>query len=115
MGRFTGIPALSASGLDPAQARLLAALKENVELLTGSRGEAGGFSRAITRGQLNIRPLPEATYRNATAQGDGVNISGVNVVTLEDYRRALNDIQRLAQDVEVLRQYVAALANQLRG
>jgi len=115
MGRFTGIPALPASGLEPAQARLLSALKENVELLTGSRGEADNFSRALTQGQLSIRPLPEANYRNSTAQGDGFNIQGADVASLEDYRRALNDTQRLAQDVEVLRQYVAALANQLRG
>jgi hypothetical protein len=115
MGRFTGIPALPASGLEPAQARLLAALKENVELLTGSRGELDGFSRALTQGQIRLSPLPQADFTGVTATGDGFTIQGANVAALEDYQRALQDIQRLGRDVEVLRQYVVALANQLRG
>ena len=115
MGRFSGIPALPASGLDPAQARLLSALKENVELLTGSRGEPDGFSRALTQGQIRLPPLPQGNFTGITATGDGFNIQGVNVVSLEDYQRALQDIQRLGEDVAVLRQYIAALANQLRG
>jgi hypothetical protein len=115
MARFTGIPALPISGLDPAQARVLSALKENVELLTGGRGEPGGISRAITRGQFNLPPLPQGGFGNLTAQGDGFSLQGVDVVSLQDYRRALDDIQRLARDVEALQQYVRTLTQQLRG
>ena len=115
MSRFSGIPAIPFTGLDPATARVLSSLKENVELLTGGRGEEGQISRALTRGQVNLRPLPQPAFGNMTAQADGFNIQGADVVSLSDYRRALDDIQRLARDVEVLRQYVDTLTQQLRG
>jgi hypothetical protein len=115
VSRFTGIPAIPFTGLDPAQARVLSAIKENVELLTGGRGEEGQTSRALTRGQINLRPIPQPAFGNITAQADGFNIQGADVVSLSDYRRALDDIQRLARDVEVLRQYVDTLTKQLRG
>lgn len=115
MARFTGIPSLPPAGLDPAQARLLSAIKENVELLTGTRGEQDRASRALTRGQVNIRNLPEAQFRNLTARGDGIALSGAEMPTLQDYTRALQDIQRLSQDVDTLREYVQTLITQLRG
>ena len=115
MSRFSGIPSIPVTGLEPAQARLFSAIKENVELLTGQRGEQGASSAALTRGQVNLRDVPEGSYRNATAQGDGFSIQGSEVVSLADYRRALDDIQRLARDVQTLREYVRVLANQLRG
>ena len=129
MPRFSGIPAIPFTGLDPATARVLSSLKENVELLTGGRGEEGQISRALTRGQVNLRPLPQPAFGNMTAQADGVGVvtsvsfdpnTGLSgetgtTVSIDDYRRALDDIQRLARDVEVLRQYVDTLTKQLRG
>lgn len=115
MARFSGIPSVPITGLEPAQARLFSAIKENVELLTGQRGTQAAGSAALTRDQINIRALPEGVFRNVTAQGDGFNIQGSEVVALADYRRALDDIQRLAQDVRTLREYVSVLTNQLRG
>jgi len=50
MSRFTGIPVVPTSGLSGLQANLFGALKENVELLTGTRGETGLTSRALIRG-----------------------------------------------------------------
>ena len=129
MSRFTGIPAIPFTGLDPAQARVLSAIKENVELLTGGRGEEGQTSRALTRGQINLRPVPQPAFGNPTARGDGIGVvtsvsfdpnTGLSgetgtTVSIDDYRRALDDIQRLARDVEALRQYVDTLTQQLRG
>ena len=129
MSRFSGIPAVPFTGLDPAQARVLSAIKENVELLTGGRGESDGASRALTRGQINVQPLPQPAFGNPTARGDGVGVvtsvsfdpnTGLSgetgtTVSIDDYRRALDDIERLARDVQTLQQYVRTLVQQLRG
>ena len=37
--RYSGIPAVPTTGVDEWQVRMLSAIKENVELLAGIRGE----------------------------------------------------------------------------
>ena len=113
--RFTAIPAIPQTGIDEWQLRLLSALKENVELLTGTRGEEDRSSVALVRSRLNVSPPPAQTMTRVSAQGAGVTVSGVSIPTLEDYGRLLSDTQRLANDVAVLRATVATLVNQLRA
>ena len=113
--RFTAIPALPQSGVDEWQLRVLSAIKENVELLTGPRGEEDRNSVALVRSRLNVSPPAAQTMTQVSAQGSGVTVSGVNIPTLDDYGRLLSDTQRLANDVAALRATVEALVNQLRA
>lgn len=123
MARFVGLPDVPI-GVDAWQAQILDGLKQNVELLTGGRGEADRASQAITKGDLELRPLPESTVSlsaRLTAQGAGFEIEGQKLVSLDDYAKLLNDFnqlladfQSLAVEVEQLNRYVNILVQQLK-
>lgn len=113
--RYTAIPAVPIVGIEEWQSRLLNALKENVELLTGTRGESDLASLAINRARLSVSVPPTQEMVQVSAQGSGVTISGTNVPVLEDYNQLIVDVQRLANDVANLRATVEVLITQLRG
>jgi len=113
--RYTAIPTVPLVGVEEWQSQLLNALKENVELLTGTRGEPDFASVAINRSRLNVAVPPEQQLARIKAQGSGVTLGGANVPILEDYNQALTDIQTLANDVANLRATVEVLITQLRG
>lgn len=115
MARFTGIPSLPQSNIDAWQMSLLGALKENVELLTGSRGEADAASRALLRGQFTVSQPPAPQFIALSARGAGLTVSGVQVPSLTDYVALLRDVQLLANDVSRLRATVDTLIQQLRA
>lgn len=115
MARFIGIPALPEQGLDESQYQLLDALKQNVELVTGTRGENDSASAAVTKGSLTVSQPPAQQMTNVSATGAGVTISNVQVPTLADYGALRRDVQTLAADVANLRATVATLVSQLRG
>jgi hypothetical protein len=94
---------------------MLNALKENVDLLTGARGEKDGASRAITKASVTITSVPAQSMRQVTAQGAGVNIEGAVVPALQDYVELLKNVQSLANDVASLRDTLNTLIGQLRG
>lgn len=114
MARFYGIPAVSYETIDPMVARVLSALKENVELLTGQRGEVGLDSVAVTRGQITA-PYAEAEFSGLTATGAGLQLANGAVPQYDDYVKLLRDVQLLAYDVAVLRSTVNVLLAQLRS
>jgi hypothetical protein len=113
MARFSGIPSVTLEDPDPQLARILYALKENVELLTNQRGEPDRASVALLSGSITTSQA-SSTYSGLTAKGVGTEVSGVAVPLLADYVKALQDIQTLAYDVAVLRNTVNALIAQLR-
>ena len=107
---FSAVPNITQDGISPAQFILLSALKENVELLIGSRGDA---TRAVVRGQVTVRTL-DGSSTNISAQGSGVNASGVAVPSLEDYRKLLGDVKQLNQNMELIRDTLNLLIRQIR-
>jgi len=113
--RYTAIPAVPLVGVEEWQSQLLNALKENVELLTGTRGEPNQASAAINVAQLSVAAPSEQTMQQVSANGSGVTISGTNVPVLEDYSQLITDVQKLANDVASLRATVEILIIQLRG
>lgn len=115
MARFTGIPDIPQGNIDEWQYRTLDAIKQNVELLAGIRGETDGASAAILRSAVTTRAPTSSNFQALSARGSGFTISGVQVVALEDYTLLLRDFQALAQDVADLRATVASLINQIRG
>ena len=115
MARFTAIPNPPQSEMSSWQYQMLGAIKENVELLTGSRGEKDGASRAVTKASITVTQAPVQTMRQITAQGAGVNLSGAVVPAMEDYVELLKNVQALANDVASLRATLNTLITQLRG
>lgn len=113
--RYTAVPAVPLVGIDEWQSQLLNAIKENVELLIGARGETDRASAALNRASLNVSVPPVQTMVRVSANGNGVTISGANVPVIEDYTQLLSDVQRLANDVANLRATVEILITQLRG
>ena len=55
--RFTSVPAVPQGGFTDYQTVLIGAVKENIELLTGLRGEADVVSKAITQGQVTVNQM----------------------------------------------------------
>ena len=115
MARFSPIPNVPQSGVDFWQVQTLSAMKENLELLTGTGGELDGASRALTKGSVTVEGAPTQTMTRVTATGTGFTISGVQVPSLVDYTKLVTNVQQLANDVASLRATVNALLNQLRG
>lgn len=114
MSRFAGVPEIPAS-LDEWEFRTLSALKQNIELLAGTRGEIDGSSRAVIRSDISVRPPGTPQFQALSARGNGVSIASVSVPTADDYAALLGDFVRLSQDVAVLRVTLTILINQLRG
>ena len=115
MARFSAIPNPPQSEMSGWQYYMLNALKENVELLTGARGEKDGASRAITKAAITVTQAPAQTMRQVTAQGAAVNLDGAVVPAMDDYTELLKNVQSLANDVAALRATLNALIGQLRG
>jgi|GEM_PF-1674595 len=113
--RYTAVPAVPLVGVEEWQSQILNALKENVELLTGTRGEPDLASAAVNIARLAVSVPPVQTMQRVSANGSGVTISGANVPILEDYNQLLTDVQKLANDVANLRATVEILITQLRG
>ena len=113
--RYTAVPAVPLVGVEEWQSQLLNALKENVELLTASRGEPDLASAALTRSSVRVAVPPAQTLTQVSARGAGVSLSGTNVPILEDYTALVNDVQRLANDVANLRATVEVLITELKG
>lgn len=92
------------------------AVKQNIELLTGQRGQTS--SRAILTGQLSLNAVPELSMRQVTATGAGIAVnSGTStvVVTQADYVKLIVDVQTLANDVAAIRATLNSLLEQLKG
>jgi hypothetical protein len=115
MSRFTGIPSLPQVGVEEWQSRILGAMKQNIELLIGTRGEQDASSRAVLKSGIAITRAPEPTLRAVSAVGSGFTISGAQVPSLSDYQALVRDVQSLTNDVAQLRAAVNTLISQLRS
>lgn len=115
MARFTAIPAVPQGGITDWQSVLISSVKENVELLTGLRGEADLQSKAITQGQITVNQMSSQNLKQVSAKGAGFTISGQEVAGLDDYGKLITDVQTLANDLAYTRAVVNALIKQLKG
>ncbi len=111
MARFTAIPNPPQSEMSSWQYQMLGAIKENVELLVGARGEKDGASRAITKAAITVIQAPEQSMRQVTAQGTAVNLEGAIVPAMDDYIELLKNVQALANDVASIRATLNTLSS----
>ncbi len=106
--RFVATPEVpTGGGLLDWQAVLFSAMKENIELLTGTRGEGDLISRAIVRGdiastRLGTQSMHTAQHYNEMATADAL-------VAIR------NDMQNLANDVYHTRNAFNDLIKELTG
>jgi len=119
MSRFTGIPVVPTSGLSGLQANLFGALKENVELLTGTRGEDGLTSRALIRGDVTVSklgPQDMGSVQNISPDGYvGPHVNANEIASLAAFRGLRNDVQQLANDLYYTRRALDLLIENFGG
>lgn len=117
--RFTSVPAVPQGGFTDYQTVLIGAVKENVELLTGLRGEVDTASKAVTQGQVTVNEMGQQKLQQTSAKGTGsvITISGTayELANLDDVRKLIVDVQTLAGDVAEMRATLNFLLRQLKG
>lgn len=110
---FSAMPPVPMVGLDSFIAAFMLSTKQNVELLTGQYGDVR--FRSVLKGQITVQPA-SGSLLQLTAKGTGLDVAGAGFApALADYQEALKSVQLLANDVEVIRQTLNALINQLRA
>lgn len=112
MPNFTPIRDVPQQGLSEWEFSLLSALKENVEVMTGTR-QSG--VHVLTNDMVSVQPQDVQQMKQVTATGAGINISGSLVAEYNDYVKLINNVQTLANDVARLQYVVNSLLNVLRG
>lgn len=115
--QFTAIPSLPQVGLQPWQVGFYSAIKENLEMLTGSRSGASNARAAVTVGSIAVTAPPTQNMTTVTAEGVSVGLKDekVSVPTADDYAKLISNVQTLANDVANLRNTVDILIRQLKG
>lgn len=115
MPKFQGIPAIPNEKIPQWQYDLLSAMKENLEILMGSRGPG----RAVTNDRIGVAAQNFQVMTQVSARGDYVNTTaGLNASgapTVADYIKLLNDVQQLATDVGKIQDALNALLQNTRA
>ena len=119
-GRFVATPELPGEGLLLSQAILFGAIKENVELLTGTRGESDLASRALVRGDITVALVGQQDMTQVTPRSPQgylhSAISGTDeVASLTALRALTDDVQVLANDLYRTRLALDTLIRNLGG
>ena len=93
--RFVGIPAIPLQDMADWEAQVFHSIKENVELLCGSRGEADEASKAITKGNISVSSMEQQSMRvisGIAALADLVDATQVLANDLAEQRDTLNTL-----------------------
>ena len=101
MARFAGIPAIPTTDMADWESQVFHAIKENVELLCGTRGEADEASKAVTKGNISVSSMEQQDMRV---------VSGI--AALADLVEA---VQTLANDLAEQRDTLNTLIEQLKA
>lgn len=118
MTRYTAIPEIPlGGGMTDWMFAVLSSMKENIDLLTGQRGESDGASTVLAKSSITVNPVPEMGLKQMSAAGVGYTLSpqGIQVPSLEDHSKLIQDVRTLAGDVANLRATVNTLIAQLKG
>ena len=112
---FAPIPSVPQVGLQPWQWSFYNAIKENVELLTGSRNGTSEGNRAVTTDMITVKPAPDQKMQRVTAEGASYKIQEVVVPSVDDYSKLITNVQTLANDVAAIQQTLNVLIQQLKA
>ena len=100
MARFVGIPSIPTTDMADWESQVFHAIKENVELLCGTRGEADEASKAVTKGNISVSSMEDQDMKV---------VSGI--VNLQDMA---DTVQTLANDLAEQRNTLNTLIEQLK-
>jgi hypothetical protein len=117
--RFVATPEVPLTGIPEIQANILTSLKENIELLTATRGEAGSESRAVARGDINVAQLGTqslVSVQNVSPEGfSGTHVDANEIASLVAFRALKTDVQILANDLANTRAALNLLIRNMTG
>jgi hypothetical protein len=115
--QFPAIPSLPQVGLQPWQVHFYSAIKENLEMLNGSRNGVDSSNQIVTKGQITVAVPPTQNMTRVTAEGFAISLKDeqTSVPTADDYAKLISNVQTLANDVANLRATVEVLIKQLKG
>lgn len=98
---FVALPSIPTSGLSDAEFQLLAAISQNLGLLTGQ--SLAGY-KAVTSGQLTLSSAPAGNAQSVSITGTANDLANIAI-----------SLQTLINDVQSLRDTVNILIAQLRS
>ncbi len=110
---YAPLPSVPQVGIPEWQFQFLNGVKQNIEILTGQRGDTG--FQSLIAGQVGVRPMGDLNLKQVTATGAGFTISGVQVASLDDYAKLIVDVQTLIGDVAYIKDVLNTLITQLRS
>jgi len=117
--RFVATPEVPLTGIPEIQANILTSLKENIELLTATRGELGSESRVVARGDINVAQLDTqslVSVQNISPEGyTGTHVDSREIASLAAFRGLKTDVQTLANDLADTRAALNLLIRNMTG
>jgi predicted ATP-dependent serine protease len=117
--RFVATPEIPTTGIPELMANILSALKENVELLTATRGEPNSESRVVARGDITASQLDTqslVSVQNVSPPGfTGPHVDANQIASLAAINGLKNDVQTLANDLAETRIALNLLIRNMTG
>ena len=97
------------------QAVLFSAMKENIELLTGTRGEADLASMAIVRGDITVEQVGDQEMGTINTSHNLTPTAFNECAPLDAFTDLRDDVQLLANDLYYTRQALDLLIRNVTG
>ncbi|WP_299077069.1 hypothetical protein [uncultured Paraglaciecola sp.] len=109
---FAAMPGLPQEGLTDAEYRLLSAIKQNIEELTGQGRTTTHI--AVLKGSIATEGISTSgTVTGVNIGQTAVTVSGQTIPTYDDFISLANTTQSLINEVASLRNTVNALISEL--
>ena len=124
MASFAPVPDVPLEGLNLAESSLFKALKENVEILAGTRTQG---VRAITSDVVTIQAtdnqghprVTAAAFGYATTYTNGAQLAAqtgnITIISVTDYVNLVQDVQNVMNDLAKVQNALNSLIGQLRS
>ena len=117
--RFVGIPAIPLQDMADWEAQVFHGIKENVELLCGTRGEGDEASKAVTKGNISVSSMEDQNMRVVSAQAktwSGLTglPGGESVADGPEFTALIENVQTLANDLAEQRETLNIIIEQLK-
>jgi len=115
--QFTVIPPLPQTGLQPWQYGFYTAVKQNLDMLTGTADSTLTDRKSVTNGSITVSAPPVQKMKQVSAKGAGVGLvqEKQTVPLADDYGKLISDVQTLANDVANISKTLEILIQQLKG